>query len=148
MKLVGRKSALNPPHPHGPSTPRWFILLTVQRRWSRISLTFCCFVVYSTRRFVLSLASVILFLYFSVLLALRLPRLGKRELSLVLFICLFDLRFFFLFPLPLCVWDRLRLVIVALPGPLTLFCFIYSLHFNSYYLRLLLSQTEKYYGPL
>ena len=33
----------------------------------------------------------ILFLYFSVLLALRLPRLGKRELILVLFVRLFDL---------------------------------------------------------
>ena len=39
---------------------------------------------------------------FSVLLALRLPRLGKRELILVLFVRLFDLRLFglvrFLFP--------------------------------------------------
>ena len=34
---------------------------------------------------------VILFLCFSVLLALRLPRLGKRELILVLFVRLFDL---------------------------------------------------------
>ena len=34
---------------------------------------------------------VILFLCFSVLLALRLPRLGKRELILVLFVCLIDL---------------------------------------------------------
>ena len=37
---------------------------------------------------------VILFLCFSVLLALRLPRLGKRELILVLFVRLFDLCFF------------------------------------------------------
>ena len=40
------------------------------------------------------LPCVILFLCFSVLLALRLSRLGKRELILVLFICLFDLRLF------------------------------------------------------
>ena len=58
----------------------------------------------------------ILFLCFSVLLALRLPRLGKRELILVLFV-----RFFFsicacLFSLPLGVWEGLRFVIVALPG--------------------------------
>ena len=33
-------------------------------------------------------------LYFSVLLALRLPRLGKRELILVFFVRLFDLRLF------------------------------------------------------
>ena len=37
---------------------------------------------------------VILFLYFSVLLALRLPRLGKRELILVLFVRLFVLCLF------------------------------------------------------
>ena len=39
------------------------------------------------------LPCVILFLCFSVLLALRFPRLGKREL-IVLFVCLFDLRLF------------------------------------------------------
>ena len=37
---------------------------------------------------------VILFLCFSVLLALRLPRLGKRELILELFVRLFDLCLF------------------------------------------------------
>ena len=40
------------------------------------------------------LLSVILFLCFSVLLVLRLPRLGKRELILVLFVRLFDLCLF------------------------------------------------------
>ena len=40
------------------------------------------------------LPSVFLFLCFSVLLALRLPRLEKRELILVLFVRLFDLRLF------------------------------------------------------
>ena len=40
------------------------------------------------------LPSVVLFLCFSVLWALRLPRLGKRELILVLFVCLFDLSLF------------------------------------------------------
>ena len=38
------------------------------------------------------LPCVILFLCFSVLSALRLPRLGKRELIFVLFVRLFDLR--------------------------------------------------------
>ena len=37
---------------------------------------------------------VILFLCFSILLALRLPFLGKRELILVLFVRLFDSRLF------------------------------------------------------
>ena len=40
------------------------------------------------------LPCVILCLCLSVLLALRLPRLGKRELVLVLFVRLFDLRLF------------------------------------------------------
>ena len=85
VKLASCKSALN---------SRWFTLLTVLRRGPGVSLTFCCFVVYSTRRFALCLNLVLLFLCFSVLLALRLPRLGKRELILVLFIRLFDLCLF------------------------------------------------------
>ena len=40
------------------------------------------------------MSDVILLLYFSVLLALRLPRLGKRELTSVLLVRYFDLRFF------------------------------------------------------
>ena len=40
------------------------------------------------------LPCVILFLCFSVLLAFRLPRFGKRELILLLFIRLFDFRLF------------------------------------------------------
>ena len=40
------------------------------------------------------LPGVVLFLCFSVLRALRLPRLGKRELILVLFVRLFGLRLF------------------------------------------------------
>ena len=40
------------------------------------------------------LPCVILFFCFSVLLALRLPRLGKRELILMLFVRLFDLCLF------------------------------------------------------
>ena len=64
------------------------------------------------------LPCVIWFLCFSVLLALRLPRLGKRELILALFVRLFDfcLFGFCLFPLPLGVWEGMRFVIVALLG--------------------------------
>ena len=64
------------------------------------------------------LPCVILFLCFSIPLALRLPRLGIRELILVLFVRLFDLCFvwFCLCPLPLGVWEGLRFVIVALLG--------------------------------
>ena len=60
---------------------------------------------------------VILFLCFSVLLVLRLPRLGKRELILVLFVRLFGLCLFrfvgFLFLLGS---GKGCSVIVALPG--------------------------------
>ena len=72
------------------------------------------------------LPSVILFLCFSVLLALRLPRLGKREANLSAFrtFVRFALVWFCLFPLPLGVWKRLRFVIVALPG---LFSYFFSI---------------------
>ena len=50
--------------------------------------------VYSTRRFVVYLSVCQSVLVFLVLLVLRLPRLGKRELILVLFVRLFDLCLF------------------------------------------------------
>ena len=72
------------------------------------------------------LRCVILFLCFSVLLALRSPRLGKRELILVLFVRLFDLCLFGFvdFPLPLSVREGLPFVIAALPG---LFSYLFLL---------------------
>ena len=72
------------------------------------------------------LPCVIWFLCFSALLALRLPRLGKRELILALFVRLFGfcLFGFCLFPLPLGVWEGLRFVIVALLG---LFSYLFFL---------------------
>ena len=48
----------------------------------------------STRRCVLCLTLCYFLPVFSVLLALRLPRLGKTKLILVLFVRLFDLRLF------------------------------------------------------
>ena len=77
MKLASCKSALNAT-----------VVYSTDRSKALI-LTVCCFVVYSTRRFVYVLPCVILFLCFSVLLALQLPRLGTRELILVLFVLLF-----------------------------------------------------------
>ena len=83
--------------------------------------------VYSTRLFVLQY--VILFLCFSVLLALRLSRFGKRKLILVFFVRLFDLCLFcFIGFLSLCVWKGLRFVIVALPG---LFSYLFFKWSNS-----------------
>ena len=63
------------------------------------------------------LPCVILFLCFSVLLALRLPRLGKREIiSAFRMFVRFALVWICLFPLPLGVCEGLRFVIVAFPG--------------------------------
>ena len=66
---------------------------------------------------------VILFLCFSVLLALRLPRLGKRELILVLFVRMFDLRLFGFVSSSWCL-GRTAVVIEALPG---LFSYLFVL---------------------
>ena len=81
---------------------------------------------------------VILFLCFSVLLVLRLPRLGKRELILVLFVRLFDLCLFgfvgFLFLLG--SGKGLRFVIVALPRLffyLFFFFFFFFLDFPTFF---------------
>ena len=61
----------------------------------RICNTSSSLLFYSTRRFVLCLNLVLfLFLCFAVLLELRLPRLGSRELILLLFVRLFDLCLF------------------------------------------------------
>ena len=88
-----------------------------------VILIVCGFVVFTTGRFVWSLALhfvlVLLFFFFQSCLALWSPRLGKRELIYVLFVHLFvyfacvD---FCPFSLPLGVRDWLRFVIVALPG--------------------------------
>ena len=65
----------------------------------------------------LCLTCVILFLCFSVLLALRLTRLGKTaNLSAFRSFVQFVLVWFCRFPLSLCVWEGLRFVNVALPG--------------------------------
>ena len=64
------------------------------------------------------LPCVILFLCFSVLLALRLPRLGDGRATLSAFrtFVRFALVWFCLFPLPLGVWEGLCFVTMALPG--------------------------------
>ena len=74
--------------------------------------------VYSTRRFVLSFALFYFVLVFFSPFSIAITLLGEeRELILVVFVRLFDLRLLVLsFFLPLRVWDGLRLVIVALPG--------------------------------
>ena len=76
VKLTTCKSALNP----SPPPPPVLVLLLLP-----------CGLIYESICF---MSCVIFFLCFSVLLALRLPRLGKREPVLVLFVRLFYLRLF------------------------------------------------------
>ena len=85
MKLARCKSALNPP-----------VVYSTDRSKAVVPVLVLLFVVWFILRGYLFyvLPCVILFLCFSVLLALRLPRLGKRALILVLFVRLFDLRLF------------------------------------------------------
>ena len=115
MKLASCKSALNPP-----------VVCSTDRSKAVVPVLVLLFVAFG---FILRgnllyvFPCVILFLCFSVLLVLRLPRLGKRELILVLFIRLFGLCLF-RFVGPLGVWEGLRFVIVALPG---LFSYLFDL---------------------
>ena len=80
------KSALNPPVVYSTDRSKAVALVLV------LLLVALWFILRGDLFYVLP--CVILFLCFSVLLALRLPRLGKRELILVLFVRLIDLCFF------------------------------------------------------
>ena len=82
MKLASCKSALKPPVVY--STDRSKAMVPV------LVLLFVALLFIQRGYLLYVLPCVILFLCFSVLLALRLPRLGKRELILVLFVRLFD----------------------------------------------------------
>ena len=120
VKLVSCKSALNPP-----------VVCSTDRSKAVVPVLVLFFVAlwFILRGDLLYVfPCVILFLCFSVLLVLRLPRLGKRELILVLFVRLFGLCLSMLDSLPLGVWERLRFVIVALPG-LFSYLFFYYLGF-------------------
>ena len=90
-----------------------------------VNLTFCCFEVYSTRRFVLRFAwccfVLVLLFYFVFVLFCVCPlitSLGEERAVLSAFRAFvrFTLVWFCLFPLQLGVWEGLRFVIVALPG--------------------------------
>ena len=117
MKLAGCKSALNPP-----------VVCSTDRSKAVVPVLVLLFVAlwFILRGDLLYVfPCVILFLCFSVLLVLRIPRLGKRELILVFFVRLFGLCLYICrFPLPLGVWEGLRFVIVALPG---LFSYLFAL---------------------
>ena len=86
VKLDSCKSALNPP-----------VVCSTDRSKAVVSVLVLLFVAlwFILRGGLLFVSPcVILFLYFSVLLVLRLPRFGKRELNLVLFVRLFGLCLF------------------------------------------------------
>ena len=83
-----------------------------------LSLTLCCFVVYSTRRFVVCLSVCHFVHVFFSPFSIEITSLGEERANLSAF-CTF-VRFVLVwicwFPLPLGVWEGLRFVIVALPG--------------------------------
>ena len=86
VKLASCKSALTPP----PTPP---VLCSTDRSKAVFPvLVALWFILRGDLLYIFP--CVILFLYFSVLLVLRLPRLGKRELILVLFVRLFGLCLF------------------------------------------------------
>ena len=113
VKLASCKSALNPPVVYSTDCSKAVVPVLV--------LLFVALWFILRGDLFYGFPCVILFLCFSVLLALRLPRLGKRELILVLFVNLFDLCLFgfvgFLFLLVS------GCVIVALPGLFSYFFF-------------------------
>ena len=91
VKLASCKSALTPPPPPPP------VVYSTDRSKAVVPVLVLLFVAlwFILRGDLLYVfPCVILFLCFSVLLVLRLPRLGKRELILVLFVRLFDLCLF------------------------------------------------------
>ena len=94
VKLVSCKSALTPPPPPPPPPP---VVCSTDRSKAVVPVLVLLFVAlwFILRGDLLYVfPCVILVLCFSVLLVLRLPRLGKRELILVLFVRLFGLCLF------------------------------------------------------
>ena len=85
---------------------------------SGVSLTLCCFVVYSTRRFVVCLTSCHFVLVFFSPLSIAITSLGEERADLSAFrtFVRFVLVWISRFSLPLGVWEGLLFVIVTLPG--------------------------------
>ena len=83
-----------------------------------VSCTLCCFVVYSTRRFVVCLSMCHFVLVFFSPFSIAITSLGEERVNLNAFrtFVRFVLVWICRFPLPLGVWEGLRFVIVALPG--------------------------------
>ena len=94
---------------------------------SGVSLTLCCFVVYSTRRFVVCLSVCHFVVVFFSPFSIAITSLGEERANLSAFrtFVRFVLVWICRFPLPLGVWDGLRFVIVALPGLFSYLLFSY-----------------------
>ena len=121
VKLTSCKSALTTPTYPAPNPP------VVYSTGPGVSLTLCCFVVYSTRRFVFCLTLCYFVLVFFSPFSIAITSFGEERanLSTIRTFVRFALVWCCLFSLPLGVWEGLRLVIVALPGLFSyLFLFI------------------------
>ena len=90
-----------------------------------VSLSLCCFVVYSTRRFVVCLTMCHFVLAFFSPFSIAITSLGGERANLSAFrtFVRFVLVRICRFPLPLGVWEGLQFVIVAHPG---LFSYLFS----------------------
>ena len=88
-----------------------------------VSLTLCCFLVYSTRRLVLCLTLCYFVPVFFSPFSIAITSLGEERANLSAFRTFV---WFCLFPLPLGVWEGLQCVIMALPG---LFCYFFFLFY-------------------
>ena len=95
-----------------------FVLLGKPTCGPGVSLTLCCFVVYSTRRFVLCLTLCHFVLVFFSPFSIVITSLGEERANLSAFrtFVRFLLVWICRFPLRLGVWEGLRFVILALPG--------------------------------
>ena len=109
MKLAGCKGALGSP-----------VVCSAGRSGVVVPMLvlLCCFVVYSTRRFVVCLTMCHFVLVFFSPFSIAITSLGGERANLSAFrtFVRFVLVWICRFPLPLGVWEGLRFVIVALPG--------------------------------
>ena len=122
VKLASCKSTLNPPVVY--STDRSKAVVPV------LVLLFVALWFILRGDLLYVFPCVILFLCFSVLLVLRLPRMGKRaNLSALRTFVRFVLVWICRFPFPLGVWEGLGFVIVALPG---LFSYLFFIIWRCY----------------
>ena len=105
-------------YPLPPSLPSTPVVYSTDRFKAMVPVLVLFFIVYSTRRFVLCLALCYFVLVFFSPFNIAITTLGKEKASLCAFCAFvrFVLVWFYLFPLPLGVWEGLRFVIVAFPG--------------------------------